>query len=384
VAYRARIGLHAMRANREQKGAVMELSSPGHTLCVQQGVVFVLIMTIAVAGMAGAYYAVLTLSHGVTQSSFARGLSEAMIGQGMHVPLNSTLCMPGYGRYFASLLLLSGDVEMNPGPGISEELFYAGLKTLREDIRKDTREEVAECVRREMAALTEQLQILRASLAKMENGFEELSEKLTKQNEELDELKMTCESYDNRLEYVEQKVEEIERRDRRNNVILYGVPEVERESFEDSERLFIKTVNKAVPDQLQDADVVRAHRLGKRFPNKNRPIIARLARTSDKFAVLRAREALKADGVGVAGDLTALQRTMIRDAKEEGLIGYFSGGRFFTKERPPNSAISSSVNAASSNNASSSGSASSSSNNAASSSSPATTRGASRRHKRKN
>ena len=76
----------------------------------------------------------------------------------------------------------------------------------------------------------------------------------------------------------------------------------------------------------QESDIVRAHRLGKDSAKKPRPLIVRFSQFQDKLVVLKAREDLKKAGIGVANDLTSLQRSELSKLREKGQRGYYKNG----------------------------------------------------------
>jgi len=88
---------------------------------------------------------------------------------------------------------------------------------------------------------------------------------------------------------------------------------------------------------LQQADIVRAHRIGKRAAGKTRPLIACMARSSDKLAILQKRTELKSKNIGVSSDLTTKQREELNQARNEGFFAYFKGGVLHkeTRRQPP-------------------------------------------------
>jgi len=335
--YRLRIGLRGTRAPREKRAKFA-----CHDLCDDFVVYFMIWMVVATVSCICTYVGGLALTRCMLSSNFARHFGEALAGEGMHVPLNATLSMPGtawsgYDRDLFSLLVIAGDVEMNPGPDMSLGQMESMLKALREDIRKDIRSEVSECVAREMATLSSLIHDLSDKIDRFESDVDELRRKLDDHDLEMREINQACENIETRLEETEQRAEEQERRDRRDNVLIHGLPESENESLEESQKLFVKTVNEVVPALLTERDVVRAHRVGKKLDGKERPLIARLVHTTDKLAILGAREDFRKKGFGVKSDLTVQQRAMVDQARKEGQIGFFRGGKFCTKPRPDSS-----------------------------------------------
>ena len=149
-------------------------------------------------------------------------------------------------------------------------------------------------------------------------------------------MTFTLKCYENKMLQLEDQQDEHERRDRRDDVLLYDVPELANETIYTCERKIKEVVNDVVPDLLSESDIVRAHRVGQKSGNKPRPLIVKLARTTKKMAIQAARADFRVKGIGVSGDLTPKQRDMVRQAYTEEKIGYFKGGKFYTKPRRTN------------------------------------------------
>ena len=114
---------------------------------------------------------------------------------------------------------------------------------------------------------------------------------------------------------------------------MHAVPEIAHETPEQSEEKFLQVVNGVLSEPLQKSDVVRAHRVGRRVEGRHRPLIARLVKSSHKYAILEKRPELRDKNFGVSGDLTPFQRQQIEQAKREGKHAYFRGGVLHTEAR---------------------------------------------------
>ena len=212
-----------------------------------------------------------------------------------------------------SILLIRSGIELNPGPLMDEKT----LKKFTDDFSEMARE----------------MKNVSQSLRNIENDIASLRQQISQQEDTIDLLVHSQRGTDQRLEELEARLEEREVRDRRDNLILYGVPEADNDKPEDGEALFVEVVNEVLPQPLRETDVVRAHRLGKRAPGKTRPLIARVARSATKTAILHKRKELRDKGIGVSSDLTTKQRAEIQHAKSQGLFAYYKGGVLHTEER---------------------------------------------------
>ena len=134
---------------------------------------------------------------------------------------------------------------------------------------------------------------------------------------------------------IEERAEEKEIQDRRDNVILHGVPERENGEREDSVNTFVNTVNLALHSPIRATDIAHSYRLGRPGQGKPRPLLARVVRSAVKFAILGCRSELKEKGFGVSGDLTPKQRQELQKARAQGLVAYYKGRVLHTEARAP-------------------------------------------------
>ena len=229
----------------------------------------------------------------------------------------------GYQWNESSLLTLGGDIEVNPGPPVERHELDAAMKSLRSSMAEDTQQALKEMTDQLAGEIQKLSLCMKTVTDKLENIQGELAEvksKLSYHEDFIEHISDRQGEIDHRLRKLEDNIERQEQRSRRDNVILYNVPEIENESFEDSENKFLETVNSVLPDSLERRDIKRAHRIGKAAPDKTRPLIASMNRSSDKYSILRTREELKKKGVGVSADRTVSQRAQLREAREAGLL----------------------------------------------------------------
>lgn len=196
-----------------------------------------------------------------------------------------------------SLLILSGDVEMNPGPKNAPD--QPTLATLQEKL--------------EALLLKTELnhQESLSKLSAITIGVGELSERVTSLERKVEELSGTNEevtrvSQDLRL--LEEKVESIslntettlnlasdlnalDNRIRRNNLVFKGIPEEPRETWARSEEIITCFVKEHL--DIEAGVIERAHRAGRKNANFPRPIIVRFLSFKSKQSILENAHKLK-------------------------------------------------------------------------------------------
>ena len=276
-------------------------------------------------------YAYGMLWKSVLMSNCMSSLRMAMMGDhvcGGLVTRVSTATAETYDYDQSSLLMLAGDVELNPGP-VGKEQLDSALSAQSESLFQRLSEEMAS----QLGKVREDINKISDRLENVEKDISHIRNKVEAHEGWMEHISDTTHDLRRRMEEIERHVEDQEARSRRDNVLLYGVPEVEHETPEQSEDKFLEVVNAVLPKPLQSSDIVRAHRVGRHSDGRHRPLIARLAKSSNKHLILQKRQELRQKNFGVSSDLTVNQRAQIQQAKAEGKHAYFKGGVLYTEDR---------------------------------------------------
>ena len=251
---------------------------------------------------------------------------------GTSVPLQSYIGLQPY----VNTIMLSMDVEENPGPTMSAEL---------QQVVNAVVNQVNDNMNTKFDVVQHQLLDLSNSVNSVKREVSDLKAKVsTLENSQLE----TTESIDGvykRLETLELECERQEQYSRRENVILHGLTEETGENYTTLRKRATDLLNSVVKDkEWTEADILRTHRLGKSRSSsssgsskpKPRPLIIRFVQFHDKLAVLGARAQFKTMGIGVKCDLTQKQRTMLTNLPDN-KHGYFKSGRLVIvdSDRPP-------------------------------------------------
>ena len=150
-----------------------------------------------------------------------------------------------------------------------------------------------------------------------------------------------------RVNTIEQAVENSEKEAVRCNLKFFGVPDSPRFNSSLVDQMVELLNTYSVPDhsfgrQWVRDDVERAFRVStgdnrdNRDANRARPVIVRFKNFSDKMEILRdrdMREAMREDNIRVTSDLTSHQRSILQFYKSEGKIAYYIGGRLHISEQ---------------------------------------------------
>ncbi|XP_037501748.2 uncharacterized protein LOC119375606 [Rhipicephalus sanguineus] len=179
------------------------------------------------------------------------------------------------------LLLLSGDVESNPGPTDGD--WSKQLKAIADDIKE---------IKKEKSVTNQKLTAIDKKLEKI-SGLEKQVSDCVKRIAELE----------NNIKGMNRKIEELENRSRRSNLIVYGVEEQQNESFQKLHDFVSKEIFEDTLD-IKTAGIERIHRLGRTREGepKNRPIILKLLDYRDKVKILQSCSKLKGSGFSISED----------------------------------------------------------------------------------
>ena len=233
------------------------------------------------------------------------------------------------------LLAQASDVEKNPGPdtqSIENQLqaFGTSLMSSFNELLNNKFQEI----QTSHSEIKEQLSTINATVTSVKADIQTLNRRLTEVEEDqqlhrldIDHCAELIGRVEDRLAEVEKKTESQEQYSRRENVILHGMPEQQDESYPAVSKRVTSLLNNNVKEKhWQESDISRAHRLGNQSSKKPRPIIVRFNQFQDKLTTLKARDELKKAGIGVASDLTNLQRSELSKLRDKGQKGYYKNG----------------------------------------------------------
>ncbi|XP_077501283.1 uncharacterized protein LOC144112081 [Amblyomma americanum] len=209
-----------------------------------------------------------------------------------------------------SLLMLSGDVETNPGPegnaAVLAELqkLNAGQTLLITEIQDlktqlNTTDQTIASLDKRMADLEAHYQ----TLLHLRNDIEIMQSTTINQAKKIEEL--------------ETRLDDAENQSRRNNLIFYGIPDpASAETWAESEKLVIDVCRNNLDITLEPNDIERAHRLGNHSADRTRPVIVKFLSHKTKDALLSNGRKLKDTNYSIGEDFS---RT-VRHARKQLLV----------------------------------------------------------------
>ena len=141
-------------------------------------------------------------------------------------------------------------------------------------------------------------------------------------NKENEELRKQIQSYESRLDYLDDQ-------SRRNNLRIVGIPEEVGENWEKCQVKVSKIIKEEV--NISQANIERAHRVGKVTSQRCRDIIAKFAFYPERDAVFRARSKLKGTNIFINEDfcpgtveVRRNQMDAMKEARRNGKQAFFN------------------------------------------------------------
>ncbi|XP_072145327.1 uncharacterized protein [Dermacentor andersoni] len=214
-------------------------------------------------------------------------------------------------RVLHQLLILSRDVELNPGPSTraSETQTSSDIMTALTEIQSGE------------ASLLKEMKSMQRKLSQSDSAIKEFKDHLVKIQEDCAPLVVIKEQVHDIRTLIKARLDDSEDRARRSNLVFFGLTDRERETWAESESLIIDLCCKELNVTVQSVDIERAHRLGKFKVNNNRPIIVKLSHFKVKEQILSQGRKLKGTEYRISEDyspntLTA-RRRLVEFAKKQ-------------------------------------------------------------------
>lgn len=136
-----------------------------------------------------------------------------------------------------------------------------------------------------------------------------------------------------RIEYLEEQLDKFDATSRQLNLKFIGLPEEKGHSALDCVIYVLNTYS--CYDDWRFSDFHSAYRVGRQGRGA-RPVIVSFVRQVDKLDVLKdseLRTRLNDRGIKIAADLTARQRQILQNHKQQGRVAYYKGGKLFVQDR---------------------------------------------------
>ncbi len=212
--------------------------------------------------------------------------------------------------YLSLLMLRSGDIQLNPGPGLWGKLRKMVLPntepriTMMVDREKNTKPSN----KGSLIEVLKELKLLRKDLnSKTEELALQLSQEITNLRNENGNLRKRLEDMECKQLFLQEQIEEQGCWLRRNNLVFKGVPEVDEDGVEDCEKNLRKEIERCLEVTCtEDRMFEHVCRVGFPVEGECRKIVARCLHYKDKDQILGAAHTLPLDGAFAVEDVTVM------------------------------------------------------------------------------
>nr|XP_037284777.1 LOW QUALITY PROTEIN: uncharacterized protein LOC119177400 [Rhipicephalus microplus] len=185
------------------------------------------------------------------------------------------------------LILLAGDVEQNPGPNTDDLIKMMNtMLASQEELKKKI----------------ENLATAHDKLESTVNArMDDVMVAIKKQKVEIKALQTEVTALKGNLQLHQRRLNDLEDRSRRRNLVIFGFPEPDRENATEFRK---KIIEELIGDKLGVVvnSVERVHRVGKKCHDKVRPVIMNFFDYNEKLKVLKNCHKLKGTKISVNHD----------------------------------------------------------------------------------
>ncbi|XP_075544229.1 uncharacterized protein LOC142578662 [Dermacentor variabilis] len=200
------------------------------------------------------------------------------------------------------LLMLSGDIETNPGPPTLNEILneLKGLSSGQSQLIGDV-----QSLKSQLSSTDKTICELGKRIDSLESHYHQLQTLRT----ELDTVATTTSQTTRQVSILETRLDDMENRSRRNNLLFYGIAdETPSETNAQSEELITAFCRDHFNVAIESKEIERAHRLGRHLQDRCRPIIVKFTSFKTKETVLANGSKLKNTHFSIGEDFSPLVR----------------------------------------------------------------------------
>ncbi|CAN7979660.1 unnamed protein product, partial [Ixodes pacificus] len=212
------------------------------------------------------------------------------------------------------LLQLSGDVELNPGP--TEEMLRQILDN------QQTMSVTLNNIQSKQVLLENSLGAVQTRLSLIETNFESLN----KNKERIDENETQIRNLLSHVVKLGGKIDYLENASRRNNIVIYGLREDEKEDPRELQQTVTEGIFSAKL-QVEVKTIERIHRIGRKIGNRPRPVILSVNDFNEKMRVLRNCFKLKGSVISISEDFSHNVRAIRKNLWQSAAVNKANGDK---------------------------------------------------------
>ena len=215
-------------------------------------------------------------------------------------------------------LLQCGDVEPNSGPPMRQTRLGSASTAARTRDNSQTDDDTCKepTLTDIMAMLSSMnskfddmkgdVRILSEKFATLQDEVKELREDYASVRQENKDLKVQDENLEKKVVEMERKMDDLECRSKRNDLIIHGLYRAEKETGEDCEA----ALKDLITNKLELANGIQFDRVHRLNAKANSPVVARCTFFKDKVKILKAKTKLRGSDVSFGEDFSSRVRSI--------------------------------------------------------------------------
>lgn len=154
-----------------------------------------------------------------------------------------------------------------------------------------------------------------------------------------EEFKTNLKPVREEIDIIKKTINQYEKSEKRNNVIVYGVPEEDEENYENLESKMLKLLVEELKIEINENNISYITRLGRKDCDKTRPILVKFCSYRHKRLALIGNKALKDKAIYISPDYTNKELDIRKDlipkmmqARNEGKYAIIKGTKLIVEE----------------------------------------------------
>ncbi|KAH7952353.1 hypothetical protein HPB52_022027 [Rhipicephalus sanguineus] len=211
-----------------------------------------------------------------------------------------------------SILIMCGDVELNPGPPKSDAA-KANAEVLA------AIESLASKLESRHAELMSALDAVKASQRHLENKVSDITARLAAVEMKVNSFEsvpdqpeggrsVSDNAFRGESSAHQRPIDDQDDKYRRDNLIIYGLEDIPTETWSQTEQKVRSLLSDRLSVQLSDKDIARARRIGAFVDNRCRLIVVKFASLDVRNSILSQRFKLKGTGINLQEDFSKVIR----------------------------------------------------------------------------
>lgn len=232
---------------------------------------------------------------------------------------------------FSLLLLTSGDVETNPGPMNTEQLKqFNEMHQMLVDVnaRSIQIQSSQSGILTSINEIKQNQETMRANISDINSrllAVESSASVVAQLQTAVIDARNVADGLQGENIALRARLDEAEDQSRRDNLIFFGVTDTISETWAQTEERMLSVFRTSLGMPVTGDSIVRAHRLGRFYHEKCRPIIIKFSSFKLRDQILMARQALKTHRITVSEDFSLATRNARKRLLE---FGKSKGGTF--------------------------------------------------------